>query len=150
MRAAPIAVLLPLIAGCAGSDLVEEVRGGDVVVLGDGRVVRYAGVAAPAPGEPLFEEAREANRTLVLGRKVTLVLAREGENEAGEVLAFVYAPVEEAGKTRFLFVQGELALWGFVKVVRPPAASARPELDDDLARLSTVAQELGRGLWSPD
>ena len=133
-----------LLAGCAGDPIVVDVRSGDLVELDDGSVVRYAGVQAPLPGDPHFETARQKNHELVYRRKVSLVLAQPEPNDAGELVAFVYAPVEHAGKTQFLFVQGELALWGLVQ-----AAPAPPGLFEDVAKCQEMAKELGRGPWLP-
>jgi endonuclease YncB( thermonuclease family) len=140
---------LVLFASCSAEPIVVDVKSGDLVELEDGTLVRYAGIDAPGPGHPLFEISREKSRELALRRKITLVPALDGPNERGELVAFVYAPVVDGeGQTRFLFVQGELALWGFVSSSPPPGEGLRSDLYEDLARIEAIAKELKRGLWS--
>lgn len=139
-----------VLASCAGDPIVVDVRSGDLVELDDGAIVRYAGVQAPPPGDIQFETARQKNHELVYRRRVSLVLAHLEPNDAGELVAFVYAPVEHAGKTHFLFVQGELALWGLVQAAPAPPGAARPDLFEDVARCEEMAKELRRGRWTND
>jgi hypothetical protein len=56
--------------------------------------------------------------------------AESAGDEAGpeEVLAFVYAPILEGEKTRYFFVQGELAYFGLVRPADAPEAALRTDL----------------------
>lgn len=144
----PCLALVPGVAACAGSDTVKEVKSGNLVVLEDGTTVRYAGVAAPGPDDPGCEPALMRNRQLVQARRVTLIGPEE--NDAGELVAFVYTPIQEGGKTRQLFVQGELCLFGYVRATPPPGHPSHPELFQDLANLEAMAREARRGIWAEE
>ena len=47
---------------------VKRVIDGDTLELANGQIVRYVGINAPNNGEPLEEEATEANAKLVSGK----------------------------------------------------------------------------------
>lgn len=137
------------LSGCAAPPVVTEVPSGDELVLSDGRRVKYAGVAAPRPGEPLFEESRAANQSLVQDRQIEILeAARQPEDPPSDLAAFVYAPVQEGEKKRFLWVQGELALFGFVRVVPAPPGASHAELHQNLETLEGQARSLERGIWA--
>ncbi|MBI4602934.1 MAG: thermonuclease family protein [Planctomycetes bacterium] len=74
----------------ASTGTVAKVDDGDTVTLEDGRQVRYLGVDTPERGEPLYFAAREENRRLVEGRRVTLERGgRDATDRYGRVLAVV-------------------------------------------------------------
>src|SRR4051812_5160908 len=100
--ATAIGTVLPLIlAGCGqgllhqGVDqlspgpkaVVAQVRAGDAVVLGNGQVVRLAGIEAPKGADPYAAEAREALATLVLGQEVQLMYGGARQDAYGRTLA---------------------------------------------------------------
>ncbi len=94
------------IPGCANGSpnhevLVQRVIDGDTVQLSDGRLVRYIGIDTPEmrrkvgdvwklEPEPFAQEATEANRRLVEGRKVRLEYDAQTQDRFGRLLAYVY------------------------------------------------------------
>ncbi len=85
-----LAVFLVIgMAGC-GEDKVERVIDGNTIVLMDGRTVRYIGIDTPEQDEPYYEEAKEANRLLLEGKKIRLELDAQEKDQYGRTLAYVY------------------------------------------------------------
>ena len=68
---------------------VAQVRSGDSLVLDGGLAVRLAGVEAPWGGAPYADQAREALRRLVEGRRVQLLYGGVRRNRYGSALAQV-------------------------------------------------------------
>lgn len=77
---------------------VREVIDGDTVIIGGiDADVRYIGINTPeiltedSPGEPLSEEAKNLNKSLVFGKKVRLEFDKERYDQYGRVLAYIFA-----------------------------------------------------------
>ncbi len=71
---------------------VKYVIDGDTITVPGGESVRYIGIDTPERGEPFYMEARQRNRSLVKGRKITLVFCdNERRDKYGRLLAWVYA-----------------------------------------------------------
>ncbi|HNT29732.1 MAG TPA: thermonuclease family protein [bacterium] len=67
---------------------VEQVAGGDTLVLGDGRVVKYLGITVP---ENCYrQEALLKNISLVEGRQVLLETDADDQDEQGRLLRYVW------------------------------------------------------------
>ena len=88
-----------LLAGCFGKELkdgeyrVRRTVAGDLVELDSGNLVRFAGIRAPALGEPFYEEARLFTDRYVMGRnvKVNLKFLEGVTDEEGRPCAMVLA-----------------------------------------------------------
>ncbi len=69
---------------------VEKVIDGDTIEIDGGERVRYIGVDAPELGEPLYEEARDFQKKVVLGGHVRIEACKEEPKDGyGRTLAFV-------------------------------------------------------------
>lgn len=91
---------------------VAEVFDGDTVKLTDGRVIRYIGIDAPEKYEKDYEESKEANKKLVLGKEVKLELDAEKVDRYGRTLAYIF--------TKETFVNWQLVRDGFAQAVAYP------------------------------
>ncbi|MGC9319815.1 MAG: thermonuclease family protein [Armatimonadota bacterium] len=118
--------------------LCARVIDGDTIELADGEHVRYIGIDTPEmrPVEAWAEAATRANRELVEGRSLTLVLDVEERDRYGRLLAYVY--VDDT------FVNAELVRRGMAQAVTYPP-NVRHQ--DELLRLQREAREAGWGLW---
>lgn len=79
--------------GCdktGNSVLVTRVIDGDTIEIEGGYYVRYIGIDTPEKGDPLYEEATQANRNLVEGRKVHLEADVEDKDDNGRLLRYVW------------------------------------------------------------
>jgi micrococcal nuclease len=142
-----LAVLLLVgLVGCGadkkaatGSEFrVERIIDGDTIVLTGGRNVRYIGINTPEKGEPYYEEATEANRSLVEGKNVRLELDEEEKDLYGRMLAYAYVGD--------IFVN--------VKLVRDGYARAYPyppnvKYQDLFSSAEKEAKQKGVGIWTP-
>ncbi len=138
------------LVGASRSDEVRVVRvvDGDTVVVRTGsgeERVRYIGVDTPEsvkPGTPVqcfAKAASAANRRLVEGQEVRLVLDAEARDRYGRTLAYVYRSSDG------LFVNAELVRRGYAKPLTIPPNVAHAV---ELRRLAASARRGGRGLWS--
>ncbi|MCP3065539.1 thermonuclease family protein [Myxococcus sp. K38C18041901] len=121
--------------------LVTEVIDGDTLVLEGGVRVRYLLVDTPestAGKHACFgREAHAFNRSLVEGRRVTLVDAEACEDHFGRRLAYVFVDDRDVSA---LLVERGLACVLHV----PPAGDSRRE---ELEALESQARRARRGLW---
>jgi len=100
---------------------VARLVDGDTVKLADGRTVRYVGINTPERSQLFYEEAKQANRRLVEGRTVRLVLDAQPTDRFGRVLAYVWAGER--------FVNLELVHRGFANAyTEPPNARYSVEI----------------------
>ncbi len=129
--------------GLPTSGIVAAVFDGDTVQLQSGQRVRYLGLDAPevehdgTAGDCFSEEAKRANRELVLHKKVSLHYDRETTDRHGRLLAYV-----TSGDGRS--VNGELIRGGYAHVFRTADGFARLE---DYVALQREAIESRRGMW---
>ncbi len=129
--------------GLPTSGIVAAVFDGDTVQLESGQRVRYLGLDAPevehdgTAGDCFAEEAKRANRELVLHKKVSLHYDRETMDHHGRLLAYV---TTSDGRS----VNGELIRGGYAHVFRSVAGFDR--LGDYVA-LQREAIENRRGMW---
>ncbi len=87
-----VVFLIMAIFGCVEEKefVVSRVIDGDTIELADGITIRYIGVNTPEVGQPGAEEATEANRALVEGKKVRLEYDVQKQDKYGRTLAYVY------------------------------------------------------------
>ena len=70
---------------------VAAVIDGDTIEIEGGQWVRYLGIDTPEIGQPFYEEARNKNKELVLGKNVRLDICKsEPKDKYGRLLAYVY------------------------------------------------------------
>ena len=119
--------------------LCTRVVDGDTIVIEGGERVRYIGMDTPEleGAEPGAEAATEANRELVEGREVRIVLDVEHRDQYGRLLAYVYADG--------VFVNAELLRRGLAQLVTYPP-NVRHEAQ--FRGLQREARQAGRGLWA--
>lgn len=123
--------------------VVARVLDGDTVVLEDGRRVRYLGMDTPGlrghfgQREPFAEEAAEANRERVEGRRVWLERDASDEDELGHLL-------------RHVLVDGRCVGVELVRVGLARALPLYPDLSraDEILGAEREARQAQRGMWS--
>ncbi len=111
----------------------------DVEINGETYRVRYIGMDTPERGEPLFQEASEANARLVAGQTVIMVKDVSETDRYGRLLRYVYL---EDGT----FVNGELVRLGYAQASTYPPDVA---FQDTFTSLQRTAVNSGVGLWAP-
>ena len=139
----------PALAECTGEDggasVVTEIRDGEILILGDGRTVRLAGILAPrrtqggSPSEARAEMEKEL-AALVQGKKVELRLGEEKRDRYGRLAAQVMAG-SDGGR---VWVQERLAGAGLVRIMS--YADNRICIRELLAR-ENEARAANLGLW---
>jgi micrococcal nuclease len=129
-----------------GSSLVTEIRGGDTLILADGRSVRLAGVLLPrrAGETDVTAEARitaeKAIADLAAGQKVELRLGTGLRDRYGRLMAQVF--VIKDGQR--VWLQERLIAAGLARVI-----SSRDNriCVTDLLALEKTARETSQGQW---
>lgn len=118
---------------------VSRVVDGDTVVLDDGTIVRYLGITAPETGEPLEEEATEANEKLTKNKTVKLEYESYTGDKFGRLLAYVFVKNKN--------VSLELVKKGLAKVVI--LQKRKPSIyQDQLLKAQDEAKQKKLGIWS--
>jgi Tol biopolymer transport system component/endonuclease YncB( thermonuclease family) len=118
---------------------VVEITSGDTIVVridGEEYPVRYIGIDAPGPDEPLGPRAAAKNADLVADKTVTLVKDVSEADPEGRLLRYVF--VEN------LFVNHELVRRGLARAVAAPPDTASHEA---FLVVEEEARENGRNLW---
>jgi micrococcal nuclease len=129
--------------------LVQRVVDGDTIELGDGARLRYIGLDTPEvrrrqgdrwvyDPEMFAVEATQANKALVLGKKVQLEFDAVQKDRYGRLLAYVY--LEDS-----TFVNLELVSGGWAKTLFIPP---NRRYEDQLKRAEDQARRNGIGIWS--
>jgi micrococcal nuclease len=131
------------LSGNSNEYAVSEVIDGDTVIIrGIDAGVRYAGINTPeiltedSPGEPLSEEARDLNKSLIHGKRVRLEFDEERYDAYGRILAYIFADG--------IFVNEELVRNGFARayIIKPNEKYASRILEAERQA------KLGRkGIW---
>jgi micrococcal nuclease len=147
---AALGVLSGANAECVGDDggtsLLAEIRGGDTLILQDGRSVRLAGVLLPRrTGEGTIashsrEAAEKALAELVAGEMVELRLDARRRDRYGRVLAQLF--VTKDGKR--VWVQEQLVSAGLARVM---SSRENRICVPDLLSAERTARETGQGSW---
>jgi endonuclease YncB( thermonuclease family) len=142
-------VLLCVALGCHAAPLaVVEVIAADCVVLSDHTKVYYAGLRAPEPENTWFTFCQEANVFLV-GQKKVKIVVEPGDTRENGVAAYVYTPILVGDETQYLFVNAELAKFGFATVMPVPQPAQYPERWQMLWNLQEQeAKPWKQGIWS--
>ena len=130
---------------------VVDVIDGDTVKLSDGRSLRYIGIDTPEmrrrdgehwvkEPEPYAQEATEANRRWVEGKRVRLEFDAQSQDRYGRLLAYVY--VDD------VFVNRQLLAEGFAQPLTVPPNVRHA---DEFREIARDARANSRGLWAlPD
>ena len=149
VRALLTGTLLAMAAGAQAQGLLGYVSGvptGDALYVAVGNrieTVRYIGIRRPEilhptrGREPYEEVAREANRQLVEGKWVSLILDAQPRDRYGQLLAYVYVGNQ--------FVNAELVHRGYAEAATYPPNGRYQEYFLGLEQGARVA---GRGLWA--
>jgi len=146
---------LSLCAGC-GEDIitgsicqptggfVSRILDGDTIELDTEEKIRYLLVDTPEidTNECFAEEARELNRSLVIGREVALEYDQgQCVGSLGRAIAYVY--VDNRLVNQILVERG----YGAVKIVRPDNHPEKYLREDEFLELEKTAQEMKKGKW---
>jgi len=131
--------LLALSIGCVEVPTVAgvvEVIDGDTIVIEGGYRVRYIGIDAPEKGEAYYLEACQANRELVMGKKVWLEKDTSDKDKYGRLLCYVYVDST--------FVNAELVRQGYAQ-----ARSYPPDIKYQiyLEAAEQEARQKNEGIW---
>ncbi|MSX01922.1 MAG: thermonuclease [Actinobacteria bacterium] len=135
--------------GSLNGSVIRVVDGDTIIVRLDGsdERVRYIGIDTPetvAPGRSVGcfgPQASKANKALVEGRDVRLVLDSEPRDRYGRLLAYVYLAADGASGR---FVNRELVAGGYATAREyPPNTSHAAEFGE----LEAKARAANRGLW---
>ena len=135
-----IAFLIMAIFGCEEEKefFVSRIIDGDTIELANGITIRYIGVNTPEVGQPGAEEATEANRALVEGKKLRLEYDVQKQDKYGRTLAYVYL---EDGT----FVNAELVRMGYAQVSTYPP---NVKYVDTFIEYQWEALTAKRGMWA--
>jgi len=116
---------------------VEKVFDGDSIVLQSGETVRYIGIDAPEKSQPYFEEAKEVNRKMVEGKRISLEYDQEIRDKYSRILAYVWVDS--------ILINAELIKRGFAWVYIHPLNLKYRNLFCSLQRQARKARI---GIWS--
>jgi endonuclease YncB( thermonuclease family) len=140
----------PARAECAGEDggrsLVSEIRGGDTLILQDGRSIRLAGVLIPRRGgnSSVALQAREAAEKaisdLLLGQSAELRLNSGARDRYGRLLAQLY--VVKDGQR--IWVQEQLITAGHARVI---SSRDNRQCVPELLVQEKAARDKAQGQW---
>ena len=140
---------------CLGCQLspqtVKEVISGDTVILSNGKKVHYAGLLAPEKEDEKWHgHSQRANEYLVKNKSV--FLTEESNLSTDETIeAFVYTPVMIGNETKYLFVNAEMARYGFCKVTEINAKAKNKQIWKSLWDLQEMeAKKAKRGIWAKE
>jgi micrococcal nuclease len=129
--------------GSSGEYTVESVIDGDTITLeGVDTHVRYLEIDAPevlhedSPGDPLSEEAKNFNKSLVSGKKVKLEFDEEKYDDYGRMLAYVYIDG--------VFVNEEIVKNG---LARPLIIKPNNKYADIIRKAEERAKRERKGIW---
>lgn len=122
-------------ADAVPAQVLRVMDGGAIVVTRDDTEleVAYAGINAPAFGEPFYNEAAKLNQLLIGGQEVFLLAE-------GDVDASYYVFTRDG-----LLVNAEMARQGMVRVV---ARETPSELYKRLIAAEAEARSQGLGVWN--
>lgn len=116
---------------------VKRVRSGDRVTIKPDDDLQYAGLRAPIPDEPLFEESKKRNAKLVEGQRVRLRFDAVERDSKGRLVGYPFVDNDPIGE----------------KLVREGLAYVRLTDDhrryaDELLAAQRAARASRKGLWA--
>jgi micrococcal nuclease len=129
-----------------GSSLVSEIRGGDTLILQDGRSVRLSGALLPRKmgdsdmASKAREEAEKLIAELVAGQVVQLRLDAPQRDRYGRVMAQIFVA---KGEDR-VWVQEKLIAGGFARTI---SSKDNRACTPALLAAEKVARDTGQGHW---
>ena len=140
-----ILLLFIVLLGCEqqGSK-VKRIIDGDTIELINGERVRYIGIDTPEtypPRGPQYygQEATEANRKLVAGKRIKMEFDVDKKDRYGRTLAYIFVDT--------IFVNAELLRLGYAKTYFFPPNIRYFVL---FTKLENEAKEAGRGIWGKE
>ncbi len=119
---------------------VRRIISGDTFELETGEKVTYIGIEFPEElkGETeLHKESVEFQKKMMEGKKVHMILGKNGIDEKGRLLAYVFIGTD-------MFVNAELVMNGFARVNTVPPNTDYRKL---FLRLENFAKESMLGMW---
>ncbi len=119
---------------------VKRVINGHKIKLESDEDLIYAGIRAPYPHEPMFEEAKRRNTELVEGRTIRIRFDRRARDRARDRKDRLLAYVSVGGT----FVNAALVREGLAYVRLTPDTR---RYADELLAAQAEARQLQRGLW---
>lgn len=149
-----------LLRSLASGDLValeatvRLVVDGDTVVLDSDRRLRYLGIDTPEVGEPFHDQASDANRALVLGKRLRVITPRRGADRDGHgrTLAAVFVLIppapEVGGAERWQCVNFELVRRGLARTYFKNDDALTRALRQTLVAAQNTALDADLGVWS--
>ena len=129
-----------------GSSLVTDIRGGDTLILEDGRAVRLAGVLLPrrsSEGDVMAEARKAAEKAvadLVSAQKVELRLDTTQRDRYGRLLAQVFVTKDD----QRVWLQERLIASGHARVI---SSKDNRMCIGDLLTAENTARQTGQGEW---
>ena len=116
---------------------VKSIKDGDTIILQNEEEVRYVGIDTPEKSHPYFEEAKEFNRKMVEGKRISLEYDQETRDKYFRILAYVWM--------ESLLVNAELIKQGLAWVyTHSPNLKHR----DYFCSLQRQARKAQIGIWS--
>jgi micrococcal nuclease len=143
------------LSGNGSEYTVESVIDGDTIILNDitDTRVRYLGIDTPeilteeSPGDPLSEEARNLNKSLVYGKKIKLEFDKEKYDAYGRTLAnvfvdniFVNEEIVRSGLARALIIKPNEKYASIIYEAEEQARRERKGIWSDLSKLSPPSE----------
>jgi len=116
---------------------VTDIISGDTLVLDNGEIIKFIGVAAPLPDEAFYEEAFNKCSELVLNKEIYIETDKLERDEEGRLLGYIWVDN--------LMINAELIKTGFLRFELEP-----PNLKY-MAFLSNAQEEARTarvGIWS--
>lgn len=138
-----IILLLTTLGACnqvPETAVVTQVIDGDTIIIDTGHRVRYIGIDTPEvyPEEEVYgQEAWQANRKLVEGKRVRLEQDISETDKYGRLLRYVY--VDD------ILVNAELVKLGLARAIAYPPDIKHQDL---LEQLESEARQAKRGMWA--
>lgn len=117
---------------------VVSVIDGDTIIIEGGKKVRYLGIDTPEIGQPFYEEAKNKNKELVMGKTVRLEVCKaEPRDKYGRFLAYVYIDKTMANV--------ELLKNGYARILTIPPCGI--EKAEEFRQYQKEAMKKRAGLW---
>ena len=116
---------------------ITRVIDGDTILTKENQKVRYIGINAPETGQPYGQQATDYNKSLVLGKTVTVVYDKQQKDQYGRLLGYVY---DGNAFINLVMVQKG---WAIAENIAPNVAHQQ-----DFAVAEKQAKRTCQGLWS--